>query len=115
MRSTDGKLLVTIIVNVDGIALDIDVGTNMGSLDWFFDDYKYNKLEGLLLVYLLGYTDDKVCGYNEGIEMVSTDVKVLGTLLWDVDEITLEVDVGTDMGFLDGSFDGSNDINLEVL
>ena len=34
--------------------------------------------------------------------------KVLGTVLGNVDEITLWLDVGTDLGSLYGSFDESN-------
>ena len=46
---TDGKVLGTILVNVDGIILGIDVGTYLGSLDGYFDGSNDENLEGLLL------------------------------------------------------------------
>ena len=57
---------------------------------------------------LLGLSDGKVLVSNEGIKLVSTDGKVLGTILINVYGITLGTDVGTEMGSLDGSFYGSN-------
>ena len=36
-----------------------------------------------------------------------------GTILGNVDVITLRIDVGTELGSLDVSFDGSNDRNIE--
>ena len=47
-------------------------------------------------------------GYNEGIKLGSTDGKVFGTILGNLYRITLDLDIGTNLGFLDGSFDGSN-------
>ena len=41
--------------------------------------------------------------------------KVIGTILVNVDGITLGIDVGTDLGSLDVSFDGSNDGKLKGL
>ena len=46
---------------------------------------------------------------DEGIKLGSTGGEVLGTILLNVDGITLGLDVGTYLGPLDGSFDGSND------
>ena len=40
---------------------------------------------------------------------------MLGTILDNVGGITIGIDVETDMGSLDVSFDGSNDGKLEVL
>ena len=40
---------------------------------------------------------------------------MIGTILVYVDGITLGLDVGTELGSLDGSFGGSNDRNLEGL
>ena len=56
----------------------------------------------------MGYTDGKVLGYDEGIKMGSTDDKVFGNIIGNVDIITLGLYIGTELGFLDGSFDGSN-------
>ena len=54
-------------------------------------------------------------GSDEGIKLIFNDVKVLGTILINVDGITLGIDVGIELGFLDGSFDGSNYGKLEGL
>ena len=40
---------------------------------------------------------------------------MLETILGDLETITLGLDVGTEMGYLDGSFYGSNDGKLEGL
>ena len=47
--------------------------------------------------------------------MGSTDDKVLGTILWNVDGITLYLDFGKYLGGVYGYFDGSNDDKLEGL
>ena len=39
--------------------------------------------------------------------MGSNDGKVFGTILGNVDRITLGLKIGTELGFLYGSFDGS--------
>ena len=52
-------------------------------------------------------------GSIEDIKMGSTDGKVLGTKLGNLDVITLGLDVGTELGSLDGYFYGSNDGKLE--
>ena len=52
---TDGKVLGTIILNLDVITLGIAVGTELGSLDGSFDIFNYVYLEGLFLGYSLGY------------------------------------------------------------
>ena len=54
------------------------------------------------------YIDGKVLGSDEGIKLGYTDGKVFGTIHGNVDRITLRFDIGTELGFLDGSFDGSN-------
>ena len=56
----------------------------------------------------LEYTDGKVYGSYEGIKLVCIDGKVLGSILVNVDRITLGLDIGTELGFLYGSFDGFN-------
>ena len=61
------------------------------------------------------YTDGKVIGSDEGIKLRSTDDKVFGTILGNVDRITLGLDIGTELGFLDGSFYGSIEEKLEGL
>ena len=63
----------------------------------------------------LGYTDGKVLGSDEGTKLGLYGDKVRGTILVDVDGITLVLDVGIVLVYLDGSFDGYNDGKLEVL
>ena len=48
-----------------------------------------------MLVGSLGFTDGKVLGSDEGIKLGLSDVKVLGTILANVDGIILGLDVGT--------------------
>ena len=38
---------------------------------------------------------------------------MLGTTLWDADGITLGLDEGTELGYSDGSSDGSNELVLD--
>ena len=64
---------------------------------------------------LLVSTYGKVLFSDEGIKLVLFDGKLLVTILGNVDDITIEIDVGTDLGSLDGSLGGSNDVNLEGL
>ena len=45
--------------------------------------------------------------------MVLSDIKVLGTVLGNVYEMTLGIDAGTELGSLYGSFYGSNDDSIE--
>ena len=48
-----------------------------------------------MLGFLLGSTGGKALGSDEGIKLVSNDGKVLGTILGNLDGITLGLDVGT--------------------
>ena len=112
---TDGIVLGAILGNVDGITVGRDVETGMGSLDGYFIGSNDDKLEGLLLGGSLRYTDYEVLGSDEGIKLWLLVGKVLGTILGKVYGITLGLDVVTKMGFLDVSFDGSNDDKLEGL
>ena len=98
----DGKVIDTILVNVYGITLGLDVGTELVSLDGSFDGFSYGILDGLLLADALGYTDGKVNVSDADIKLVYTDGKLIGSILRDVDGITLGLDVGTDLGSLDG-------------
>ena len=50
-------------------------------------------------------------GLLRGDSLETTYDKVLVTILRDVDGITLSIDVGTELGSLDRSFDGSNESN----
>ena len=52
-------------------------------------------------------------GYDEVIKLGSTDGKVLVIILGNVDGNTFGISVGTCLGYLDGSFDASNDDNIE--
>ena len=50
-------MIGTILVNVDGIILGIDVGTDLGYLDGSLDGYNNDNIEGLSLGGSLEYTD----------------------------------------------------------
>ena len=63
----------------------------------------------------LEYTDGKVLGSDEGIKLLSTGGKLFVTILVIVDRITLGLGIGSELGFLDGSFDGSNEGKLKGL
>ena len=52
-------------------------------------------------------------GFDEYIILGSTDGKVFVTILEIVDGISLGIDVGTDLVYLNESFDGSNDDKLD--
>ena len=54
-------------------------------------------------------------GYDEGIKLGLSGVKVIGTILGNVDIIAPGFVIGTDMGYLDESFDGYDYGKLEVL
>ena len=110
-----GKVIGSILENVDGITLRLDVGTELGSLYGSFYGYNYDKLEGLLILDSLVSTDGKFPGSDEGIKLLISGGKVIGAILVNVDGITLGIYVGTEMESLDGSFDGSNYGNLEGL
>ena len=101
LGSTDGKVLGTILGNVDGITPGFDSGTYMAPLDRSFDGSNDDNLEGLFLEDSPGYTGGKFIGYNEGIKLGLFDVEVLGTLLRNVYGITLGFSVRTELGFLD--------------
>ena len=112
LGSTDGKVIDTILGNLDGIALGIDVGNERGYLDGAFDDFNDGKLEVIFLGDSLGFTVGKVLVYDEGIKLGSTDGYCFGTKLGNVYGITLGIEIGTELGYLDGSFDGCYDKNL---
>ena len=54
-------------------------------------------------------------GYNECINLRSANSKVLGTILGNVDGFTFGSDVETQMGYLDGYFDSSDDSRIKDL
>ena len=111
----DSKVLGTILGNLDGIIIVIDVGTQLDSLDVSFDGSNDGKLECLFLGGSLRYNYGKVIGSDEGIKLRFTDGKVFGNILGNLDRITLGIDIGTKLGSLDGSFDSSNEGKLEGL
>ena len=115
LGSTDGKLIVTIHENTYRSIIELNVGKCISSLDISFDCSNDANIEGLFLGDSLKSTDGKVLGSDEGIKLRSTYGKVFGTILVNVDRITLRIDIGTDLGSLDVYFDGFNDVKLEVL
>ena len=112
MRSTDVKVLVTILGNIDGIIPGLDIGTQLGSLDGSFDFSNDGNIQVLLLGGSLGSTDGKVLGYDEFIKLVYTDGKLFSTILEILDRIILGLDIVTELDPLDGSCGGSNDGNI---
>ena len=85
LGSTDGKVIGTILGNVDIITLGIDIGTYMGSLYGSFDGSNDIKLGGLFLGDSPGYTDCKVIGSDEGIKLGLSGGKMIDTILGNVD------------------------------
>ena len=65
--------------------------------------------------YSLGSTNGKVYGSGKGNKLGSFDVKVLGTIIGNVDRITLGIDVRTDLGSLYVSSYVYNDCKIEGL
>ena len=90
-----GKVLGTILRNIDRIAVGVDVGTEQVSLDGSFHFYNGGKREGLLLVGSLGYTDDKFLSTDEGIKLISVYGKVFVAIPEDVCLVKLGIDVET--------------------
>ena len=108
-------MLGTILENEYGITRWLDFGTELGYLDGSFDSSNVGYLEGILIGESMVCTYGKVLVSDEGIKLISTAGKVLGTVLVNVDGITLGLDVRTYLGLLDGYFDGFNDEKLEGL
>ena len=71
------------------------------------------NIESLFLGDSLWYTDGKVLVHDEGTKLISTDIKLLSTILGDLYVITIEIDVRTELYSLDLSFDGSNHGKLD--
>ena len=61
----------------------------------------------------MGYTDGKLLGFDEGINLRSTDGKLVVFMLGNINGITLGIGVRTYMGSFYESFDGYNDFKLE--
>ena len=108
LGSTDGKVLGIILVNVYGITLGLDVATELGFLEEFFDYFNDGNIEALFLGSSLGSSDGKVLGSDEVIKLGFLNGKLIGTILLNVYLITLGFDIGTDLGSVYLSFDGSN-------
>ena len=96
-----GKVIGTLLVNVDVIIRGIDVGTDLGSLYGSFDGSIYGKLEDLFRAGRFGSTIDKNIGFDEGIKLGLFYGEVIGTVLGNVDGITLVVYFGIDLVSLD--------------
>ena len=63
--NSDGKLLCTIPGSVYVITLVIDFGTELGSLDEYFDGSNNGTFKGLLIGDSLVYTNGKVIGSDK--------------------------------------------------
>ena len=110
---SSGKVLVAILIHVDRITLGLDIGIELGSSDGSLDGSTDGKVEGLLFEDSLGSTGAKVHGNDEGIKLRLSDSIVIDTILRNVDGIILGIDVVEELGYLDGSFDSSNDRNFD--
>ena len=64
---TDGEVIDTILGNVDGITLGLNIGTELGPFYRYFDGSNDSNLEGFFLGGSLGSTDGKLIGYDEVI------------------------------------------------
>ena len=106
-------MICTILGDVYGITVRLDVGTYLVSFDGSFDGSTDDKLEGLLIGGSFVYTDGKVIVSDEGIKLGISDGKVIVTIIGDVDGIILGFDVETWLNSLDRSLTGSNDGELE--
>ena len=80
MGYNDGNIFGTILGNIDGITLDIDVRTELGILIGSYDGSNDGKIEGSLIRNSLGYTDERRIRYDEGINLASTYSKVIGAM-----------------------------------
>ena len=92
-------MIGNIIGNLYVITLGLEIEIELVSLDGSFDGSNNGILERLFLGDSLGYIYGKVLGSDEGIKVVSTDGKVLGTIPINADGITLGIDFGTDLGY----------------
>ena len=92
---SDGKMVGTVLWDVDVITLEVNIETYLVFLDRSCDCCKYEKLECLLLGNSLKSIDVKVLGSDERIILGLFDSKVLGTVPWNVYGIKLWLDVGT--------------------
>ena len=63
----------------------------------------------------MGSTDAKLLGSDEGINSGISDMIFFFSILGNVYKTTLGIEVVTDLGYLYGSFDGSNYDKLEIL
>ena len=92
--SYDGKVLVTIPVNIYGIRLGIDVGTELGSLDASLDGSNDGSLEGCsccclrglschwCLRFTQGSCDGSNCCFLSSLEMVGRTRRGRGVDVW---------------------------------
>ena len=110
----NGEVIGTIPGNLYLITLGLDFGTDMDYSDVSFDGSSSGNIKGLFIGGSLGSTDSKVIGSDEGIKLGISEGKVIDTILVNVYGITLWIDVGTDLSYLDGSFYVSNDGKLDV-
>ena len=94
-------MLGTILGNVDGITLSLDVGTELVSLDESFDGSNCGNIEGFLHGESLVSTDVKMLGSGKIIKLGLSGGKVLGTLIGNVYIIILGLDARTYLGSLD--------------
>ena len=108
MGSFRDELFVTILGDVYGITLVIGVRIELGYLDRYFYGCNDGKFEGLLLGESMGSNGGKVLVSDEVIKIGLYYFELICTILGNFYGITLGIDVVSELGSLDGSFDGSN-------
>ena len=81
MQSTSGKIIGIILVNVDGIKLRFDFGTEMDSLDRSFDSYDSANLRSCFLKTQWDVLMVKCLALMKTITLGLSDGNVLGAIL----------------------------------
>ena len=82
---------------MEGTKFGSCIVTELGSLLENINSSNNGKIEGLLIGDSLGSTDVTVLGSDKGIKLGSTGDEALGTILGDVDRITLGIYVRTEL------------------
>ena len=110
-----GKMIEIVFPNLDGIKFVLHVGNALILIHISFDGSNGDNIGSILVWDSLGFTDGKMLESDEVIILWWYNGKLLGIILGNVDGIFLGLVVETELWYIDVSFDGSNDENLEGL
>ena len=105
----------TIIRNVYGMTILIEVGPELVSLDGSFYGSNNNKLEGLLFGESLASNNGKVVVYDESIKLVLSIGKRLDNILGIGYGILFGMNERTETFSLHGSYDSSRQVPAQPL